>query len=204
MNPPGIKQLEKLHKIEVTEQGIYPKNLGKIEAGAHALTFHPTGLPWRDIARIVNKKGYSSTLFDETRMIQGYLGDSEYVYLCGKGTYRNLIFLDLEQFDIPAIMRHLIDYLKQKQITASHLHDYYYQTKGQRTGIEYFTLRHLVREYGEEYGIYFEGKSNVDGVSLDPNSVHITQADVIIKVGGFKYQVQITQHDAAYSQMRPA
>ena len=178
----GIKQLEKLHKIEVTEQGIYPKNLGKIEAGAHALTFHPAGLPWRDIARIVNKKGYSSTLFDETRMIQSYLGDSEYVYLCGKGTYRNLIFLDLEQFDIPAIMRHLIDYLKQKQITASHLHDYYYQTKGQRSEIEYFTLRHLVREYGEEYGIYFEGKSNVDGVSLDPNSVHITQADVIIKV----------------------
>ena len=34
----GIKQLENLNKIEITEQGIYPKKLGKREAVAHALT----------------------------------------------------------------------------------------------------------------------------------------------------------------------
>jgi len=177
----GIKQLEKNNKIEVTEQGIYPRNLARAEAVAHVLASHPEGLPWKDIAKIVNVRGCSSTQMDETRSTHGF-NDSEYIYLCGKGTYRNLIFLDLEQFDIPKIMQHLIDYFKQKQITASHLHDYYYQTKGQRSEIEYFTLRHLVREYGENYGLYFEGKSNVDGVSLDPDSRRITQADVIIKV----------------------
>jgi hypothetical protein len=62
-----IKQLEKNNKIEITHEGIYPKKLGKIEAVAHALTFHPTGLPWKDIARIVNKQGYSSTPFDEKK-----------------------------------------------------------------------------------------------------------------------------------------
>lgn len=178
----GIKQLEKRNKIQITEQGIYPKNLGKIDATAHALAFHPLGLPWKDIARIVNKKGYSSTLFDENRMVQSYLSDSEYVYLCAKGTYRNLIFLDLEKFDMPKIMQHLLDYLKQHQLNSLHLHDYYYQSKGSRTEIEYFTLRHLVREYGEEYGLYFNGKSNVDGVSLNPELKTITQADVIVKV----------------------
>ena len=155
--------------------------LARAEAVAHVLVSHPEGLPWKDIAKIVNVKGYSSTQIDETKTTHGF-SDSEYIYLCGKGTYRNLIFLDLEQFDTPKIMQHLIDYLKQKQITASHLHDYYYQTKGQRCEIEYFTLRHLVRTYGAEYGIYFVGKSNVDGVSLDSDSRHITQADVIIKV----------------------
>jgi hypothetical protein len=176
----GIIQLKKLDKIEITEQGIYPKKLGKIEAVAHALTFHPTGLPWKDITRIVNRKGYSSTLFDETRTASGF-HDSEFVYLCGLGTFRNLMFLDLEQFNISEIMQHLLDYFKQRQTTALHLHDYYYQTKGNRKEIEYFTLRHLVREYGEEYGLYFNGKSNVDGVSLDPDLKPITQAGVIIK-----------------------
>jgi hypothetical protein len=176
----GIKQLEKNNKIEVTEQGIYPRNLGRAEAVAHVLASHPEGLPWKDIAKIVNAKGCSSTQMDETRSTHGF-NDSEYIYLCGKGTYRNLIFLDLEQFDIPEIMQHLIEYFKQKQITASHLHDYYYQAKGQRSEIEYFTLRHIVREYGEDYGLYFSGKSNVDGVSLEPDSRRITQADVIIK-----------------------
>ncbi|WP_305644644.1 hypothetical protein [Nitrosomonas sp.] len=178
----GIKQLEKINKIEITEQGILPKKLSKIEAVAHTLTFHPAGLPWKDISRIANKKGYSSTPFDETRLMPSAFSDSEYVYLCDKGTYRNLMFLDLGQFDIPKIMQNLLDYLKQRQIKALHLHDYYYQSKDSRSEIEYFTLRHLVRGYGEEYGLYFNGQSGSDSVSLDPDLKRITQADVIIKV----------------------
>ena len=177
----GVKQLEKLDKIEITEQGIFPKKLGKIVAVAHALTFHPAGLPWKDIARIVNKKGYSSTPFDETRTASGF-HDSEFLYLCGLGTFRNLMFLDLEQFDIPEIMQHVLDYFRKNQLITLHLHDYYYQSKSDRSEIEYYTLRHLVREYGEEYGLYFNGKSGTDSVSLDPKVTLISQADVIIKV----------------------
>jgi len=177
----GIKQLEKSQNIKVTDQGVYPMKLSRAEAIAHVLASHPEGLPWKDIAKIVNVKGCASTKIDETRATHGF-NDSEYIYLCGKGTYRNLMFLDIEQFYIPEIMQDLIDYLKQKSITASHLHDYYYQTKGKRCEIEYFTLRHLVREYGEDYGLYFDGKSGTDSVSLEPDSKRITQVDVIIKV----------------------
>lgn len=176
----GIKQLEKINKIEISEQGIFPKKLSRAEAVAHALTFHPAGLPWKDISRIVNKKGYSSTQIDETRSTHGF-NDSEYIYLSDKGTFRNLMFLDIEQFSIPEVMQDLLDYCKQHQLTALHLHDYFYQSKGNRSEIEYFTLRHLVREYGEEYGLYFNGKSGSDSVSLDPNLKRITQTDVIIK-----------------------
>ena len=177
----GIKKLERQDRIEVTEQGIYPKNLGRTEAIAHVLTFNPAGLPWKDIIRIANKKCYSKTIFDETRQISS-MGDCEYIYLSGHGTYRNLIFLDIEQFNIPEIMQQLIDYFNNEKLTALHLHDYYCQTKNKRPEIEYFTLRHLVREYGEEYGIYFNGKSGTDSLSLKPDVKLISQADVIIKV----------------------
>ena len=177
----GIIQLEKSQNIKVIEQGIYPMKLARAEAIAHVLASHPEGLPWKDIAKIVNVKGWASTQIDETRATHGF-NDSECIYLCGKGAYRNLMFLDIEQFDIPAIVQHLIDYLKLKQIAASHLHDYYYQTKGQRCEIEYYTLRHLVREYGKDCGLYFDGKSGTDSISLDPDSKRITQVDVIIKV----------------------
>ena len=177
----GLKQLAKNDRIKITEQGISPKNLGKIEAIAHALTFHPAGLPWKDIARIINNKGYSSTLFDETRLANGF-NTSEYVYLSGHGTFRNLMFLDLEQFNIPEIMQHLLDYFEQRKLNALHLHDYYQQNKIQRTEIEYFTLRHIVRGYGEEYGIFFNGKSGADSVSLNPDAKRITQADVVVSM----------------------
>lgn len=175
-----IKQLEKADKLEITKLGIYPKNLGKVEAVAHVLTAHPSGLPWKDIARIANKKGYSSTQIDETRLTHGF-HSSEYIYLCDHGTYRNLMFLDLEQFDIQKTMQYLLSYFNQNQLTTVHLHDYYYQSKADRDEIEYFTLRHLVREYGDDYGLYFDGQSGTDSVSLNDDSKRITQTDVIIK-----------------------
>ncbi len=177
----GIKQLGKFDIIEISEQGISPKKLARNEAVAHALTFHPAGLPWKDIARIVNKKGYSSTQMDETRLTHGF-NNNEYIYLCENGTFRNLMFLDVEQFDISKIMLNLLDYLKQHQMNAIHLHDYYYQSKGNRSEIEYFALRHLVREHGEEYGLYFNGKSGTDSVNLDSEVPLISQSDVIIRV----------------------
>lgn len=178
----GMQQLANLNRIAITEQGIYPKKLSRTEAVAHVLSSHPDGLPWKDVVRIANAQGYTSKPLDESRQGATVFSDAEYVYLSDRGTYRNLLFLDLEQFDIPKIMRHLLDYFDQNKISALHLHDYYYQTKSQRDQIEYFTLRHLVREYGEEYGLYFDGKSGSDSVSLDPDSKRITQADVIIKV----------------------
>ena len=177
----GIKQLAKNGAVEITEQGISPKKLGRSEAIAHVLTCHSAGLPWKDIARILNKKGYSSSPFDETRTGHGF-NNSEYVYLCGHGTFRHLMFLDFEQFNIPDIMQHLLDYFEQRKLNALHLHDYYQQNKIQRTEIEYFTLRHIVRGYGEEYGVFFNGQSGSDSVSIDKNATRITQADVVVSM----------------------
>jgi len=123
-----------------------------------------------------------SEKFDETRQTSGFFNNYEFIYLCAHGTYRNLMFLDLEQFDIPEVMQYLLHYFKQHRLTALHLHDYFYQTKSNRNEMEYFTLRHLLKEYGEEYGLYFNGKSGTDSVSLDPNVALISQADVVIKV----------------------
>ena len=177
----GIKQLGISDNIEISEQGVSPKKLASAEAVAHALTFHPAGLPWKDIARIVNKKGYSSTHINETRLTHGF-NDNEYIYLCQRGTFRNLLFLNFEQFDISKVMENLRYHLNQHQINALNLHDYYYQSKGNRSKIEYFILRYLVKEYGKGYALYFNGKSGTDSVSLGPEVSLISQADVIINV----------------------
>jgi hypothetical protein len=176
-----IYRLHILDQIEITEQGIYPKNLYLTEAVAHVLTFHPKGLPWKDAVRIANKKGYSSRQINEERPTNVFYS-SEYIYLCGLGTFRNLIFLDVEKFDIPNIMKHLVNYFKKNKKTVLHLNDYYYKTKGQRCEIEYFTLRYLIKEYGEEYGLYFYGKAGVDNIGINPTFKHINQADVIMEV----------------------
>jgi hypothetical protein len=175
-----IKRLHKLGHINITGQGVYPKNLSQVEAVAHVLMYHPEGLPWKDIARIINAKRYSARHINEKKEIYAFY--SKYVYLCGSGKIRHISFLDIEQFDIPEIMLHLISYFNNNKTRVLYLNDYYYETDGKRSAIDYFTLRHILREYGAEYGLYFKGKSNADTLSLNADFKNITQADVIENV----------------------
>ncbi|MBU0656177.1 MAG: hypothetical protein KJ914_13735 [Gammaproteobacteria bacterium] len=174
-----IKKLEEAGVLKSDERGIEPQDLGAKEAIAHVLTFHPEGLPWKDIARIISIKGYSKHVSGE-RMSHGF-NDSDYIYLCGPGTYRHRMFLDIDQLNIDLIFEHLIAYFGENNIQSLNLHDYYSHTINERVQVEYFTLRHIIKEYGEAVDIYFNGRSSVDNVSLSKNGERITQKEVIIQ-----------------------
>ncbi len=175
-----IKKLVELHSIKITDKGIKPQNMGNKEAVAHSLTFHPEGLPWKDIAKIANVQNYAKNI-NEERLTHGF-NDSDYIYLSSHGNYRNLMFLDVESFDFKSIMQHILDYFISKDIEALNLHDYFQQTSNERASIEYFVLRHLVRTYGDEFGLYFNGRSGVDNVSVNEVSERVTQWDVVVQV----------------------
>ncbi len=174
-----IKKLAELGSIIITNKGINPKNMGKKEAIAHVLLFHPEGLPWKDVIQIINKNNYVRKNINERHNTNTF-NDCDYIYMCSHGHYRSLIFLDLEQFNFKVIMQHLSTYFESHDIDALNLHDYYQQSINERTPIEYFTLRHIVRTYGEDFGLYFNGKSGVDNVSVNEISEKVTQAEVIV------------------------
>lgn len=175
-----LRELSVLGRIIINENGIYPTKLGRREAVAHTLTDHINGLPWKDIARIVNKAGYCGKMLNEMRSVHDYLSDSDYIYLSDKGTYRHLKYLDLSKIDTQKQMDSLYSYFHKKSDHRFHLNDYYTEMKDSIPPIEYYTLRYIVKAFGHEYGIFFYGKSSVDSVSLDPEAPHVTQYEVII------------------------
>ena len=175
-----IRRLAELGSIKIIEMNVKPRNMGGREAIAHALTYQPEGLPWKDVVKIVNRQGYAKYKLAEDRVPHGF-NDSDYIYLCNHGNYRNLMFLDLEPFDFESIMKHLLDYFESNDIETLNLYDYFQQTSNERPPIEYFTLRHVVRTYGEEFGIYFNGRSGVDNVSINEVSERVTQWDVVVQ-----------------------
>jgi hypothetical protein len=175
----SIKRLVESDSIKITDKGIKPQNMGNKEAVAHVLAFHPEGLPWKDVAKIANSQNYAKNI-NEERLTHGF-NDSDYIYLCSHGNYRNLMFLDLESFDFKSIMQPILGYFKSHELEALNLHDYFQQTLNERQPIEYFTLRHIVRTYGEEFGVYFNGRSGVDNVSVNKVSERVTQWDVVVQ-----------------------
>lgn len=174
-----LNSLKELSIIKISGNEVNPLNLGKKEAVAHALVGHVNGLPWKDITKIVNNGGYCSTKLNEDRFIHSYFSNSDYIYGSGRGTYRHLMYLDFASINIESIIGNILEYFHSHKITRLHLNDYYFQS-ALSSVIDYFTLRYIVRTFGVEYGIFFDGKSGVDSLSSFKNAVQFTQKEVIL------------------------
>lgn len=176
----AIRNWSKDSILKIVNNKVSPINLGKIEATAHILSNHPLGLPWKDIAALVNKSGCCSTHIDEDRSIQSYLGNSEYLYLCGRGSYRHLKFLDMSQINVEALMDELLYFFVTKDVDSINLNDFYFNAKPSVKKIDYFTLRQIVRSSCDVFGFYFNGKSGVDALGITPDFNRVTQENVIL------------------------
>ena len=177
-----LLELQNKSKLQIIDNDIFPLNLGKIESVAHILMNHPNGLPWRDIAKIINRMGCCSTLMDDNVMHNWYFGDSNYVYLCDRGTYRHINFLNMSKIEVPKVMEDIREYFSSQKTDSIHLNDFYHQAKPCIKAIDYFDFRHVVREFSSEYGFYFNGKSGVDGLGIVEKFNRKTQQELILDI----------------------
>lgn len=158
---------------------IRPLSLGKREAAAAVLAEHPNGLPWLDIARHANRRGISSSPFSEQTAGHG-LQDSALMYVAGKGVYRHTRFVDFSTLDEPAIFHSLHTYFATAAREVAHLSEAH-------SGLpelhkhDYYILRYVVKMHGEDHGIYFNGKSQTDSISLNPAFDLFSQKSVILQ-----------------------
>lgn len=172
--------LSELRKIEIKDENVYPKYLKKNEAAACVLSKHPQGLPWLDVAKIVNSKSISRTDLNQARPDYQALFDSDYVYLAGKGVYRHTKYMNLSEIDIDLIFESLLVFFDQTNRDVFHLNEVFRKSVFLQDK-DYYTLRYIVKMYGEDYGFYFDGKSNADSVGLEKGFKNITQKDVILR-----------------------
>lgn len=158
---------------------VRPLKLGKREAAAAVLSEHPNGLPWLDIARHANRRGISSSAFSEKTGGHG-LQDSALMYVAGKGVYRHTRFVDFSIIDEPAIFHSLRTYFATAARDVAHLSEAHAGLLQLRKH-DYYILRYVVKMHGEAHGIYFNGKSQADSISLNPAFDLFSQKNVILQ-----------------------
>jgi len=192
-----IRTLISMSRLRLNNGQITPINLGRKTAAAHILLEHPNGLPWKDIANIVNKSGCCKTMINGDRL-DSHLNDSEYIYQCGVGSYKHVKYLSLASIDIPSIVNEVVEYCKSNNLSSIHLNEYYCQASKNVRSIDYFDIRHLIRTFSGEYGLHFSGKSGVDAVGLIPNFKRVTQQDLIMSIMK-KSETALTKSEIAAS-----
>lgn len=165
--------------LRVEEGLFWPMALGKSEAIACVLADHERGLPWLDVAKIVNSNHYSKYKIYEDRLDAEAFKLPEYIYLAGKGIYRHTKFIDRESISLDDIFIAIMEYSETEKKSVFHLNQCY-QASGVLRHYDYFVVRHFVKQFGEDYGIYFDGKSQTDSIGMERSFITITQKDVII------------------------
>lgn len=163
--PQASRYLERLAlagRVCLAPDGVSPRGIRKEAAIAHVLLDHPAGLPWKDIARIVNERGYSELPEDR---LDGTYTDSDLIYLCERGTYRHTAFfpvpLSHRQRVLATVRAHL-----DATTASTNMRNLVLETRD-KLQLDYFDLRYLIATFGEAHGLYFDGASARDTVKLD-------------------------------------
>ncbi|WP_296932602.1 sigma factor-like helix-turn-helix DNA-binding protein [uncultured Marinobacter sp.] len=166
--------------LRVEGLNVFPANLNKPDSVASILAKNPKGLPWKDIAKIANHMSLGKANFDVTRTDHAAYTDSDNVYLSGKGIYSHTKFLKVSSSEIERILTELRAALNEFPRDAAHLNEVILENEFfQKT--DYFELRYIIKMYGVEEGIYFNGKSQADTVSLQKGFKPVNQKEVILE-----------------------
>jgi len=102
------------------------------------------------------------------------------MYVAGKGVYRHTRFVDFSTLDEPAIFHSLHTYFATAAREVAHLSEAHAGLPELRKH-DYYILRYVVKMHGEDHGIYFNGKSQTDSISLNPAFDLFSQKSVILQ-----------------------
>ena len=185
--------------LEKNDEEIKPLALSKVPGITNALLDFPNGGTWQSIQNHATEKNIISGDFysDRPENSYGYAADKEYLYQSGRGTYRHISYLNISEDDKQQILNKVHSKLSEHKHSGRNsvnLHADIFKPVG--FSDEYFTVRHIVRAFGEPFGIYFNGKSGADTVSLDSEFSLASQKTVLIDL--FKASLQpLSKKDVA-------
>lgn len=160
--------------------GVRPRALTLGQAVAHVLVDQPVGLPWRQIAELVNERECTRSPMDTARSAS-HFQTAPRVYLYGSGRYRHLRFFDLSGVDIGRVLDAVGDLLRSRGVDSGNLQNIHHAI-GAQLKLGYFELRHLVSAYGEEAGLYFTGASRVDTVALRADGERVPLVEAVYRM----------------------
>lgn len=181
----ALDRLLSENNLDKRSDGFYPVKLSKPEAFAQAALHFPEGASFKTIHEFSNKQGFCDSHFPLDRQDHGVTGavDNGVVYLSAHGTYRHVNYLDINEQNIESVLsrtREKLLSLEKSGIKTANLKIDIYESC--RFNQDYFTIRHIIREYGIEKNIYFKGRSGADTASLNESFNIKGQKEAIIQL----------------------
>ncbi len=181
----ALKFMDDEKLIHHEKNKIFPLKLNATEEISHIVLKFPKGIYWKDIYEILNNSP-SKNSFSMKRLVADYkINSNQNLWLSAKGTHKHLKYLRFKQ-ENKIILDTIIKIFENKKLKTLKLIEVFNSIKTRQLlkgiDIDFYELRALVKIYGKEQGIYWNGKSSVDTISLEKNFKYITQKQNILKI----------------------
>lgn len=151
------------------EELIYPNSLSKMPAVVQAALHFDESQNFREIHQKADELKICTSIFPQERQDHAINDavEKNYLFQSDRGGYSHIKYFPISESSYPQIFEEVRKILEQNSdINAANLRMQIYEVSDVLQQYDYFTVRHLVRNFGEDYGIYFNGKSGADTVSL--------------------------------------
>ncbi len=167
------------------EECIYPNFLSKMPAVVQAALHFDDNQNFREIYQKADELKICTSTFSHERQDHAINDavEKNYIFLSDRGGYSHIKYFPIPESAYPQIFEEIKNIFEQQSgLEAAHLRMQIYEISTLLQKYEYFTIRHLVRNFGETYGIYFNGKSGADTVSLQEGVKPQGQLQTIINL----------------------
>ena len=163
---------------------IYPLKLNAKDEVSHICLKFPKGIFWKDIYEILNNSP-SKNNFNLNRILADHkILENDNLWLCAKGTHRHFTYLRYKENkdEIIQAVLNVLSKKKQKTLKLIEVFNSINSNKLLKNNLNYFELRAFIKYFGEQKGIFWQGRSNVDTISLNKNFSYIKNKDNILKI----------------------
>lgn len=175
-----VRELERRGQAAIMSGVVTPKSLSKRAAVAHVLCGSEGGLPWNDVARVINVNEMLRESAGMKRLDWAF-HDNPWVCLSGRGCYRHVQYLDETKYDRQSIFASIRASLAEWDVDQANLQAIY-PSIAHDFDIDYYTLRYLTAMHGQIAGLYFVGRSGTDTVSLNDDGSSLDLSVAVLRL----------------------
>ena len=168
-------------RIRTDARGLYrPGIMRKNNAVAWVLLNFSRGLHWTRVYKGLREAGLLRSDHQEDRLDASFT-ENDKIFLIEQGTYCHKKYLNLSPEFEGAVIREVKEFLKRKDNNTANLQAVWVAVC-RKMPVDYFKLRYVVSGPGVEAGLYFDGASRNDTVSLNPEAGRQTFRSSILDI----------------------
>jgi uncharacterized protein with ParB-like and HNH nuclease domain len=168
-----------------SELEIYPIGISKTPTVVQASLHIDENQNFREIHIKANELKICNSIFPSERQDHAINDavEKNFLFQSDRGGYSHIKYFPINEDLYDKIFEETRNILvKDGYTTSANLRMQVFENSDLLRKFDYFTIRHLIRNFGEDYGIYFNGKSGADTISLQEGVKPQGQLQTILSI----------------------